>query len=286
MSRRLLSALAFSLVLAGLPGEASAAVIHVHPGPNALSRAIHRADPGDRLVIHGGLYREEVVVGKRLSLVAAAGDTPTIDATCDSLTAVHVSANGVLLRGLRVIGGTYYEVDSKFVRNATLRHIRMRDTCGNALYGVNVYQSGPVLVARSTASGFEDAGIYVGGISDGPVTVWRNTTFDNNRGILIEDVDTNTVRVGNNISRANDLPGLGPPSGIWLNAAAGVEVVGNTFTGNDDYGIDIDTDSSNNEVRGNTATGNGTLDIRDRGTGNCFSDNVYGTSAPATLPPC
>jgi parallel beta-helix repeat protein len=286
MSKRLLPIVAFALVLAGLPIEASADVVHVHPGPNAITNAIRRAVPGDRLVIHGGLYREDIRVGKRLSLVAAPGDTPTIDATCDSFTAVDITANRVLLRGLRVVGGTYYEVDTTFVGNVTLQLIRMRDTCGNALYGVNVYQTGTVLVARSRARGFEDAGIYVGGIDDGPVTVRRNTTFDNNRGILVEDVAPNTVRVAYNTSRVNDLPGLGPPSGIWLHEADGVEVVGNTFTDNDDFGIDIDLDSSNNEVRGNTATGNGTFDIRDQGTGNCFSGNVYGTSNPSTLPSC
>jgi parallel beta-helix repeat protein len=185
------------------------------------------------------------------------------------------------------VGGTYYEVDAVFVRNVSLQGLRLEDTCGDAEYGVNVYQTGEVLVAMSRARGFEDAGVYVGGISDGPVTVRRNTTFDNNRGILIEEVDSNTVTVANNTSRDNDLlPGHGPPSGIWLHSADSVEIVGNTFTDNLDYGIDVDPGSSNNEVRANIATGNGTLDIRDQGSGNCFSGNVYGTSNPNSLPPC
>jgi hypothetical protein len=70
VSGRILAILVFSLVVVGLPLEAGAAVIDVRPGPNAITKAVHRADPGDRVVIHGGLYREQVVVGKRLSLMA------------------------------------------------------------------------------------------------------------------------------------------------------------------------------------------------------------------------
>ena len=187
------------------------------------------------------------------------------------------------------MGGAFYEINATFVGNLTLRRVVMRDTCGNAEYGVNLYRNGSVLVAKSRASGFKDAGIYVGGILDGPVIVRRNVTFGNNRGILIEQVVPGSVAVSFNTSSNNRLPGNGPPSGIWLHEADGVLIAGNRFGNNQAYGIhldDVDSSSDDNLVQDNTALGNDQLDILDEGSGNCFSNNTYGTSQPAPLPAC
>jgi parallel beta-helix repeat protein len=279
--------MAFAVLMVLLvPVRAPAATRHVYPGPDAIERAIDRANPGDTLVIHGGRYPERVVVDKRLDLVAAPNVIPVITGGCDVRTTVDVAANGVLLRGLKVIGGLVIEVDASFVRNVTFRDLTVTDTCGDAYYGVNVYEAGSVLVAKTRASRFVDAGIYVGGIDEGPVMVRRNVTFQNNRGILIEDVQPDTIQVLDNRSSHNRLSGLGPPSGIWLHIADGAVVGGNTFHGNGDYGIHLDPQSNGNVVRGNTATNNDELDILDEGSGNCFQNNTYGTSDPATLPPC
>ena len=283
--------MAASLVVVGLlSGGASASrVVHVYPGPHAISRAVNNAAPGDTLVIHGGRYHEHVAIDKRLTLVDAVGDNPAIDADCDWSSTVDVKAHGVTLRGLRVVGGDTFEVNATFVRNLTLRRVVMRDTCGGAEYGVNLYRDGSVLVAKSRASGFEDAGIYVGGINVGPVTVRRNLSFGNNRGILIEDVAPGAVAVLFNTSSNNRLPGLGDPTGIWLHEADGVLVSGNKVGNNATYGIhldDVGSSSDDNVIRGNTVLSNGQLDILDEGSGNCFSNNTYATSQPAQLPAC
>jgi hypothetical protein len=57
-----------SLVVVALGGAQPAAAgggtrkIHVRPGPDAIQRAINRADPGDILLVHPGRYRESPVV--------------------------------------------------------------------------------------------------------------------------------------------------------------------------------------------------------------------------------
>lgn len=285
--RRLVAVIACAgLAVVLMPAHAPAATTHVYPGPNAIQNAIDQADPGDTLVIHGGRYPERIDVDKRLDLVAAPNVTPVIAGGCNGAITVDVTANGVLLRGLKVIGGQGFEVDATFVRNITLRRLVLTDTCGGAEYGVNLYQTGSVLVAKTRASRFEDAGIYVGGIDDGPVMVRRNVTFQNNRGILIEEVQPDTVKVLYNRSSHNQMAGFGTPSGIWLHQADGTVVGWNTFHGNGDYGIHLDPGSGGNVIRGNTATENDQLDILDEGPGNCFQNNTYGTSQPATLPPC
>jgi parallel beta-helix repeat protein len=274
-----------ALLVSPLPAAATHRVIHVHPGPQAISHAIDVAHGGDVIVIHEGRYPEHVVVDKRLRLRAAAGDTPVIDGTCDHFATLEVRANEVVVRGLKVIGGQEYEVHVAFVRSTTVRGVTVTDTCGAAEYGVNVYKAEDVLVAGGKAQGFHDAGIYVGGIPPGQgVTVKGNNVFGNNRGIIVEDAADVDVR--QNRVHDNTLSGLGPPTGIWFHDAHGGFIGGNTIRRNGTYGLHLDPQSGGNTVSGNTIVGNDDLDVLDEGTGNCFSNNTIGTHEPDPLNPC
>jgi parallel beta-helix repeat protein len=280
-----------AVVLGSFAGTARAApdVLHVYPGPEAITKAIAKADPGDTLKIHPGRYKERVIVDKRLRLIAARGPRPVIDAGCSTLAALDVVAGGVRIRGLKVVGGTYFAVDVSFANNVRVRDTRTRDTCGNAEYGVNVYQARNVTVAGGRARGFSDAGIYVGNIDDGTIVVRNNDLFQNNRGIIIQAVPPGIAHVVGNRAHDNTAAGLGPPTGIWLNEADGVLVWDNVVLDNGVYGIHLEgsgSSSDDNVVRDNVALGNGDLDVLDEGSGNCFSNNTVGTSDPAPLPEC
>lgn len=282
------TALAIGILLAvaqTYPAGASHRVIHVRPGPQAISRAIDVAHGGDVIVIHEGRYPEHVVVNKRLRLVAAQGDTPVIDGTCDHSATLDVRANEVVVRGLKVVGGRDYELNASFVRGTTVRRVTVRDTCGAAEYGVNVYRSEDVLVVGGKARGFHDAGIYVGGILSGEgVTVRGNNVFGNNRGIIVED--SANVDVEGNRVHDNTISGFGPPTGIWLHAGDDGFIGDNVVHRNGTYGLHLDPQSGGNVASGNTITGNDQLDVLDEGSGNCYSDNTIGTHEPDPLPAC
>src|SRR4249919_1517357 len=87
-------------LLASAP--ASARDIQVQPSQdNAISKAVNRADPGDRLVIHEGRYRESVEVDKQLRLVGAPHEArPIVDGRCKTSETIAVEHNGVGLRRL------------------------------------------------------------------------------------------------------------------------------------------------------------------------------------------
>jgi parallel beta-helix repeat protein len=112
--------------------------------------------------------------------------------------------------------------------------------------------------------------------------------------------------------------GVPPGTGVLIMATDGTLVTRNTITGNDSFGVavsniclaqqlppevcgilDIQPDSDDTHTVGNTVTGNGTnpapnlppvfaVDLAwdTTGTGNCWSDNVFNTSFPPTLPSC
>jgi len=195
------------------------ATIEVRPGSNALQKALNQAHRGDTLRIHDGTYREAVVINKRVTL-RGVGGRPTIDARCDNRATFRVNSGGVTFDHLMVQGagenpsqGPYpSEVDVENVNTGTIHDVVVRDTCGDAdhgaEYGINVFNSGPVVVSNDRAiGGFSDAGIYIGGITDtggDALKVVSNATFLSHQGIIIENSGANgIIQVANNNSHHN-----------------------------------------------------------------------------------
>lgn len=271
--------------------------IDVFPGKNAIGRAIRAASPGDVLRIHPGRYPEVVEIDKRLTLRGVGKRLPTIDGRCRTGIVVDVRADGVRLKRLRVQGASgeagalSTEVNFAFVTNGVARRMVFRDTC-DAEYGVNVYRTGRVVVARSRARGFADAGLYVGDTLEGPVFFRRNEAFDNNRGIIVEDSLPGTVVVSGNVVYGNDQPGTGPePSGIDVIRTDGALIVRNVVRDNLVYGIRAYAQPQNvsegNRFFDNVVSGSGTYDVYDETvTQNCWNGTTYGTASPDPPPQC
>jgi hypothetical protein len=92
-----------------------------------------------------------------------------IDCECEAELTVAVRHDDVKLRGLKVVGagtGAFpIAVDFRGVSGGGVRDVVMKDTCGDAEYGVNLFETGPIDVRDSRAVGFSDAGFYAGAIS-------------------------------------------------------------------------------------------------------------------------
>jgi parallel beta-helix repeat protein len=292
LCRALIAAIAATAILAG---SAGAETINVRPGKNAIQKAVNRADDGDRLLVRRGVYREDVVVDKRLRIVGRKGKLPVIDGQCTTDRTIDVVADRVTLRRLKVKGarqlpGDGYTVNLIGVDSGTLKRLVLEQSCDAfpAYYGVNVFDTGPLEISNVTTSGgFVDAGIYVGSIGDlggRRFLIEGNEAFGNNVGILIEDsVPEANIVARDNITRDNDLNGLSDPAGILIRRADGGRYVGNRANGNGDYGIHILDEGgapADNVLVDNRANGNGVADFLDQGTGTCGAGNTF------PLPPC
>jgi nitrous oxidase accessory protein NosD len=274
---------------AALATSAAAKAIEVHPGPNALQHAIHAADPGDTLRVHGATYHEAVTVNKRVHIVGVGRKRPVIDGQCGTRYTVDVAANGVHLDHLKVVGGDEGfgpypgEVDFTGLDSGRAQDLVVHNTC-DAEYGINVNSSKRIKLIGNRGSGFDDSGIYIGDITstgDGSLMVRGNSLFGNNRGIIVEDtVEHANVVVADNDSHDNDIPpGEGTPAGIFVHNSDGVRFAGNLLNGNGDgdtgYGIHFDLDSDHNRVLDNVARHNDTRNLLDEGTANCGSGNSF-----------
>ena len=122
--------------------------------------------------------------------------------------------------------------------------VRLDNTCGQALYGVNVYQQGAIKIVNSNATGYLDAGYYVGsiGTTNGAALIIRNNEASgNNRGAIVEDSFDNDVdiRVQDNDFHDNTIDGEGIPSGIFVHNSDHTLIERNKTNDNGVYGIHV-----------------------------------------------
>jgi len=254
-------------------------VIDVFPGPHAIADALAKAHAGDTLAIHTGTYTGGVNIKVKAVTLRSAGDGPvTLDGQCTANSTIEVKADDVMLQGpMTIQGGGFFEVDVKTFTGAHITGLTVVESGCDAEYGINVFQSGPILIDHNIASGFGDSGIYVGGITDtgsGHILVAHNEVFGSSSGIILENSfgpNVNMV-VGPNNLHDNTV------AGIYVTNTDGVIIKRNTTRRDGTYGIELDAESDTNVVRGNTAKGN-QFDLANLGgTGNCFKNNVFTTS--------
>jgi len=217
--------LATVLPLLVLASTVHGARIDVSPGPGAIQAAVDAASPGDTLRVHAGTYEEAVVIGRPLRLVGDGAADVLIDAGCNASSALTVTADGVTIERVAVAGAQELTIDVEFRDDVVVRNTVTTETCGGAEYGINLYQSTNVRIVGNSASGFADAGIYLGGLAaDAKVRALHNTSTGNTRGIIVENSSPGVVVRGNVFT---DSAG----DGIFLHNADGVVVARNVDVG-------------------------------------------------------
>jgi nitrous oxidase accessory protein NosD len=268
------------------PAAAKKRKIDVRPGPNAITKALARADRRDTLRLHGRRYREAVTIEESVKLVGVGRRRPVIDARCESPFTVAVRADNVSLKRLEVRGadgGPFpSEVDFRRVSGGRASNLLVRDSC-DAEYGINVVDTGPVTIVNSVARGFSDAGFYVGEVTSTPggqIRVAQSDAFDNRRGVIVENSAGGEIVVEQNFIHDNRVPIQ--PTGVFIHNSDGVRVLENEIARNG-IGLHLDQNSDGNSALFNSLLDN-EVDIRNQGTGNCGTDNAFSTGDP--LPPC
>jgi nitrous oxidase accessory protein NosD len=199
----------------------------VHPG-DSIQKAIKATDPGDTIVVLGGVHHETVAIKKdgiSLRGVDAVLKPPAKPTSCGG-SGFCVKADNVSISGFTVRNFPGTGIIAMGTRNAKFMTNR---AINNGEYGIAAYSTtGTHMIANQT-SGSDDAGLYVGDSPHADATVAANETYDNFLGILVRNARHGKI-VGNQVHNnclgmmfLADEPG---PAGVF--DVRGNKVVNNT----------------------------------------------------------
>ena len=237
-------------LLAGIAHTAVAATLCVNPGGSkgcfaTIGAAVAAASPNDTINVAAGTYKEDIIIGKSLSLIGANQNNTIIDATGLS--------NGVYIDGLDNPGLSSVVVTGFTVKNANFEGILVTNASFVTVWGnivtdndVNLEPSIPAcpgIPDFETGEAFDcGEGVHFIGVDHS--TVANNTVTNNAGGILLSD-DTGQTHdnlVTGNLSKDNPFdcgivmashaPGPGstaPHLGVVRNTIADNESTHNGF---------------------------------------------------------
>ena len=257
------------------PTARASTTLRVKPGAS-IQTVVDSAIPGDIVEIEAGIYNEAVVTDTpNLTLrgvADAAGKQPVLDGQGRHANGISATGNNVVIENLTLRN---YRNNGVFVDGATgivLRDLFVEDT---GVYGVYPVHCSDVLIERVTATGVNDAGIYVGqcrnivvrdSIGFGNVIgievensigaeVYNNETYGNSVGIFIDLLPnlpskaSRGTRLHDNISRDNNLRNFSTPEmtsamlpngvGILVLGADDVEIYNNNLKNNNTVGLAV-----------------------------------------------
>jgi nitrous oxidase accessory protein NosD len=199
------TALTFALAIAALlalSGTASAATWHVWPG-HSIQRAIRHASPGDTIIVHRGVYHENLTIRKsHLTLIGrhavlrqpahprgfcAQVSAPEVDGIC-VLGRVDASFNplqptvGTTIRGFTV---KRFHGDGIFMFNDADSRIVGNVAAHNSGYGIAgfVQHGGAYLWNRSHDN--TEPGLYLGDSPHADYVIAHNSVYRNQYGVFI-----------------------------------------------------------------------------------------------------
>lgn len=294
----------WSFLLCGLPQLASAATLCVNPAQQGcyatIGDAVSHAASGDTIEVAQGTYKEDVIIGKSLSLIGKNSANTIIDATG--------LGNGVYIDGLDHAGLSHVVVSGFTVENAKFEGVLITNAsnvtvAGNHLTKNNVSLDAsvpacPGIPDFETAEAFDcGEAIHLSGVDHSNIS--DNLIDNNSGGILVSDetgpthdnvISGNTIK-NNPFDCGITMPSHprsphvepGPPFGVYKNLVTGNESSGNgtaiegAGAGVGLFGFLPGARVSENVILGNRLTGNGLpgIAVHAHAPGANFSGNSF-----------
>jgi parallel beta-helix repeat protein len=230
------------ILIIGLSINSSSGIIvkKTSPGvlvsPGYIQDLIDDASDGDTIFIPSGVYYENIVIDKPITLIGENKDTTIIDGN-DNGIVVEISSNFVNLTGFTVRNSDYigvYIVDSKFCRisdNIIEYHINQN----NVAKGIAIKDSSYIALSKNIINEC-NTGIFLWHRNDN-CSVSDNLITNNGYGIEMWDVIYCNISM--NIIKNNSYSGIFGSLGIWPNGPNYNMIYGNTIIDSGGHGIEL-----------------------------------------------
>ena len=200
----------------------------VRPG-ESIQKAIKAADPGDTIVVLGGVHHGTVVINKdgiSLRGVDAVLKPPAKPSSPCGASGFCVTADNVSISGFTVRNFPATGIIAMGARNPKFMTNRAFD---NGEYGIATFSSPGTKMIANLTRGSDDAGLYVGDSPHANATIAANETYDNFLGILVRNARHGKIagnQVHNNCVGMFILADAPGPAGVF--DVRGNKVVNNT----------------------------------------------------------
>jgi parallel beta-helix repeat protein len=207
-----------------------------------IQDAINNAKAGDTIIVYSGVYYENVVVDKSVTLMG--NGYPVVDAS-GSGSAITLTADGITL-----VGFTATNAGSSWLYNDA---------------GIKVISNSNNITGNN-ASNNNWEGIYLSYSCNNNIITGNNVSNNNEEGIGLYDSSNNNI-TGNNVSNNNE-------EGIYLYDSSNNRITGNNVSNNNMEGIHLWT-SNNNAITGNNVSNNKGIGIINLwgSSNNCITGN-------------
>ena len=252
----------FSVFLIDTP-TASATVYYVNPG-ESIQAAVDNASDGDMIIVHDGVYTENIDVDKRLTIQSENGYA-TVQAANTSDSVFEVTANyvniseftvknssscaGISLKGVDHCNMSYNNISNNnrgIYGNATTNNTILNNTVlKNKQFGIVLKDSRNNTIMNNIASNNAGCGIGLHPSQHNVVEeniVWSNSIENGLGGISLYLSDSNSI-MKNKVSSD-------PYGGIVLVFSNKTIIEDNTIS-NNTYGIYLES-SQNDTIKNNT----------------------------------
>jgi parallel beta-helix repeat protein len=205
----IMGALFFSVITTGLFGltilaSSTARTLYVPDNYASIQEAIDAAQVGDTIKVRAGLYYENLLVYKSIT-IQGEDWTSTIVQGDGSSAAVWIQANNVVVSGFTIKnGGQFYSGISIGMYGACKNVTICENVIKNTVEGITVWwYSSHVTISRNYISGSE-CGIGFDNSTDNMIN--DNVLIDNHHGVMMAYCENNTF-VGNTF-RNNEHSGV------------------------------------------------------------------------------
>ncbi|HSE29985.1 MAG TPA: nitrous oxide reductase family maturation protein NosD [Pyrinomonadaceae bacterium] len=163
----------------------------------SIQKAITAAQSGDVIEVHAGIYNENLLIDRQLTLVGI--DRPTLHGS-EIGSVVVITANSCILRGFRIehSGADLQTEDSGILLKSSNNRIEQNELT-DVLYGIYFYRSSGNVIRSNTIRGRKEveAGERGAGLHlwDSPNnTIEDNTIAEMRDGMYIQSCNGNQIR--------------------------------------------------------------------------------------------
>jgi len=121
-----------------------------------IQDAIDNASDGDTILVHSGVYYENVVVDKSVTLKGKG--QPVVDA-CGEGDAIRLNADGIMLEGFTATGSLMF--DAGIMVNSNNNTITGNNASNNNWYGISLTDSNNNTISGNNVCNNKDEGIHL-----------------------------------------------------------------------------------------------------------------------------